>query len=78
MAIKFKNPLSLDILDIKNIYVKISDNAEEGIKSIKWVYQKIGDNIVLVWSIIREAFSAFGAGFWQNDKPWSNDDGWKK
>ena len=76
MAIKIKDNES-KILDIKYLYTKISNNAEDGIKSIKWVYQKIGDNVVLLWSAIREAFSAFGAGFWQNDKPWSNDDGWK-
>lgn len=29
---------------------------------------------VLVWQAIR---SCFGRGFWINDKPWNNDDGWK-
>ena len=27
-----------------------------------------------VWEFIR---SCFGRGFWANDKPWSNTDGWK-
>lgn len=31
----------------------------------------------LVWTSIKEVLSAFGAGFWQNDKPWSNHDFWK-
>lgn len=29
---------------------------------------------VLVWQAIR---SCFGKGFWINDKPWNNEDGWK-
>lgn len=28
----------------------------------------------LVWEAIR---SCFGAGFWKNDAPWSNIEGWK-
>jgi len=28
----------------------------------------------LVWTAIR---SCFGAGFWVNDKPWLNSEGWK-
>ena len=29
----------------------------------------------LVWEAIA---SCFGAGYWDNDKPWSNDDGWNE
>lgn len=28
----------------------------------------------LVWEAIK---SCFGAGFWKNDAPWSNIEGWK-
>lgn len=28
----------------------------------------------LVWEAVN---SCFGKGFWINEKPWSNDDGWK-
>jgi hypothetical protein len=28
----------------------------------------------LIWQYIR---SCFGRGYWINDKPWSNTDGWK-
>lgn len=28
----------------------------------------------LVWTAIK---SCFGAGFWVNDKPWLNNEGWK-
>lgn len=28
----------------------------------------------LVWQAVR---SCFGAGFWVNEKPWLNDEGWK-
>lgn len=30
--------------------------------------------VKLVWESIR---SCFGKGFWINDKPWNNNDGWK-
>lgn len=43
------------------------------VRTIKYVYR--GSR--LVWTAIKEALSAFGAGFWQNDKPWSNEDLWK-
>lgn len=29
---------------------------------------------LLVWQAIR---SCFGAGFWVNEKPWINEEGWK-
>ena len=29
---------------------------------------------ILIWEAIK---SCFGAGFWKNDAPWSNDEGWK-
>lgn len=28
----------------------------------------------LVWEAVR---SCFGKGFWFNDKPWKNDNGWR-
>lgn len=28
----------------------------------------------LVWEAIK---SCFGAGYWKNDSPWSNTEGWK-
>ncbi len=28
----------------------------------------------LIWQAVR---SCFGAGFWDNNKPWSNEEGWK-
>jgi len=27
----------------------------------------------IVWQAVR---SCFGAGYWNNDKPWSNEEGW--
>ena len=29
---------------------------------------------LLVWEAIK---SCFGAGYWKNDSPWSNTEGWK-
>lgn len=29
--------------------------------------------LLLIWQAIR---SCFGNGYWDNDKPWDNEDGW--
>lgn len=39
-------------------------------KSIKAIYK----GGLLVWEAIR---SCFGSGFWVNEKPWINDEGWR-
>ena len=39
-------------------------------KVISAVYR----GVRLVWQAIR---SCFGAGYWVNEKPWRNDEGWK-
>lgn len=41
-----------------------------GIKIIRAAYL----GTILIWSIIG---SCFGSGFWRNDQPWSNDEGYK-
>lgn len=41
-----------------------------GSRAIAAVYQ----GARLVWEAIR---SCFGKGFWINEYPWSNEDGWK-
>lgn len=41
-----------------------------GSKAITQIYL----GIKLVWEAIR---SCFGAGFWKNESPWSNTEGWK-
>lgn len=38
------------------------------------VVQEVYRGARLVWIAIR---SCFGAGFWVNDKPWLNEEGWK-
>lgn len=57
-------------MSISGIYYKFKNGASVTIKSIY-------NGTKLVWTAIKEAFSVFGAGFWQNDKPWINDDFWK-
>ena len=42
----------------------------KGDKSITAIYK----GTKLVWQAIR---SCFGSGFWVNEKPWLNDEGWK-
>lgn len=41
-----------------------------GTKIITQVYK----GVKLVWEAIK---SCFGAGYWKNDAPWSNTEGWK-
>lgn len=43
------------------------------IKSNKYI-ASIYQGSRLVWQYIR---SCFGRGYWINEKPWSNTDGWK-
>ena len=38
------------------------------------VIQAVYSGVKVIWEAIR---SCFGAGFWANDKPWVNDEGWK-
>lgn len=38
------------------------------------VIQMVMHGTDLVWQAVR---SCFGKGWWINDKPWSNEDGWK-
>lgn len=69
MAINIKISGSNKQVSITGIY-KIKDGI---LRSINNVY----NGTKLVWTAIKEALSAFGAGFWRNDKPWSNEDSWK-
>lgn len=41
----------------------------QGNKTIKAVYK----GAQLVWQAVR---SCFGKGFWINEKPWNNQEGW--
>lgn len=62
--------LNINKHNITSIFYKLKDGT---IKTINNVYK--GAN--LIWTTIKEALSAFGAGFWQNDKPWDNNDSWR-
>jgi len=42
----------------------------KGNKAIAEIYK----GAVLVWQAVK---SCFGKGFWRNDKPYGNTDGWK-
>ena len=39
-----------------------------------WSVTEVYRGLNLVWSAIR---SCFGTGFWVNEKPWLNIEGWK-
>lgn len=45
-------------------------NVYKGGKAITSIYK----GLQVVWEAIK---SAFGKGFWINDKPWNNEDGFK-
>lgn len=40
----------------------------------KLIVSQICKGADIVWEAIK---SCFGAGFWKNDAPWSNNEGWK-
>lgn len=49
--------------------------------NISEIYLGTGETIsaiykgdILIWENIR---SCYGKGFWDNEKPWSNEDGWQ-
>lgn len=42
-----------------------------GNRALTAIYQ----GVRLVWQAVR---SCFGAGFWVNEKPWLNEEGWRK
>lgn len=39
-------------------------------KAVSQIYK----GMTIIWEAIK---SCFGAGFWKNDAPWSNNEGWK-
>ena len=49
---------------------KVIGSVAYGTKVIQAVYR----GLKLVWQSVR---SCFGSGAWINEKPWSNDEGWK-
>lgn len=49
-------------------------NEVTGIRVGDRVVSAVRKGVLLVWEAVR---SCFGKGFWINDKPWNNKDGWK-
>jgi hypothetical protein len=43
-------------------------------KTCTAIYKVVGGAVVTLWEFIR---SCFGRGFWANERPWNNADGWK-
>lgn len=56
--------------EIDSIFYKVKNGS---IVTIQSIY----NGAKLIWSNIKTVLSAFGAGFWVNDMPWSNQDSWK-
>lgn len=59
---------------INSISVLLKDKV---IQAVTNVYVLTQNGIKLAWTAIKEILSAFGAGYWLNDKPWRNDIPWK-
>lgn len=52
---------------------EVTSIHEEG-HDVQEIWQYINGAWRNVWQAIR---SCFGRGFWNNQKPWRNEDGWK-
>ena len=60
------------------LFIRNNDNNEHRrvvtiIKENKYI-ASVYQGSRLIWQYIR---SCFGRGYWINEKPWSNTDGWK-
>lgn len=53
-----------------NIGNKELETSFIGKKVVTQIYQ----GLILIWEAIK---SCFGAGYWKNEAPWSNSEGWK-
>lgn len=54
----------------------INDGTSKSVNTMyqgRTVIQAVYYGLKLVWQYIK---SCFGRGYWLNDKPWSNTDGW--
>lgn len=64
------------IREVVNRYKTTIDTETGKVKAIplKAIYRVIKGSAVLLWELVH---SCFGSGYWRNDLPWSNTDGWK-
>lgn len=54
--------------------IKLGNKEISAIRLGSNVISAVYKGSVLIWEDIK---SCFGAGFWKNDAPWSNAEGWK-
>lgn len=54
--------------------MKDPDTGKVYAQRLKAIYRVLKGVPVLLWELIH---SCFGSGYWRNDLPWSNTDGWK-
>lgn len=54
--------------------IHIGKKDVEGIHVGKKTIVAVYEGLHLVWEAIT---SCFGSGWWINDRPWKDDDGWK-
>lgn len=55
--------------------IHIGDKEISSVSVGSRVVSVIYHGAVLVWQAVR---SCFGSGCWNDDKPWSDDEGWKE
>lgn len=62
--------------DVVHRYKAVLDSGTNKVVAVplKAIYRVKNGVAVLWWSLIR---SCFGNGFWHNDQPWRDDEGWK-
>lgn len=58
-----------------NRYKAVRDKGTGKVNAfrLKAIYRCTKGVAMLLWLVIH---SCFGSSFWQNDMPWSNNDGW--
>lgn len=72
MEVIIKNGRARTVL---NRYKAVLDSQTGNVIAVplKVIYRIIGGVAVEVWALIR---SCFGNGYWRDDQPWNDNDGW--
>jgi hypothetical protein len=59
------------------LYIREQSNPNRSVTTMykgRRLFGVVYQGTKLIWQYVR---SCFGRGYWINDKPWSNDNGWK-
>ena len=50
------------------------DDDGRVLRMVRQLYVASASAVKLVWELVS---SCFGSGYWNNEKPWKNDDAWR-